>query len=114
MISLKTDKQLNTEAIELREKWGLNPYGSVDITSVVLSKIPDITLLYIPFSEKTSGMCIKDENIQIIGINDHPFVNGINTRLQAGHGRLFIVHFSSSTSPLTNYSKISDNAQYHV
>ena len=69
MISLKTDKQLNTEAIELREKWGLNPYGSVDITSVVLSKIPDITLLYIPFSEKTSGMCIKDENIQIIGIN---------------------------------------------
>ena len=69
MISLKSDNQLNTEAIKLREKWGLNPNGSVDITSVVLSKLPDITLLYIPFSEKTSGMCIKDENIEIIGIN---------------------------------------------
>lgn len=69
MISLKTDNQLNTEAIKLREKWGLNPYGSVDITSVVLSKLPDLTLLYIPFSEKTSGMCIKDGNIEIIGIN---------------------------------------------
>ena len=69
MISLKTDNQLNTEAIKLREEWGLNPYGSVDITSVVLSKLPDLTLLYIPFSENTSGMCIKDGNIEIIGIN---------------------------------------------
>ena len=69
MISLKTDNQLNTEAIKLREEWGLNPYGSVDITSVVLSMLPDLTLLYIPFSENTSGMCIKDGNIEIIGIN---------------------------------------------
>ena len=69
MISLKTDNQLNTEAIKLREEWGLNPNGSIDITSVVLSKLPNLTLLYIPFSEKTSGMCIKDGNIEIIGIN---------------------------------------------
>ena len=41
MISLKTDNQLNTEAIKLREEWGLNPYGSIDITSVVLSKPPN-------------------------------------------------------------------------
>ena len=69
MISLKTDNQLNTEAIRLREKWGLNPYGSIDITSVVLSKFPNLTILYIPFSKNTSGMCIKDENVEIIGIN---------------------------------------------
>ena len=37
MINLKSDKQLNTEAIKLREKWGLNPNESIDITSVVLS-----------------------------------------------------------------------------
>ena len=49
MINLKTDNQLNTEAIHLREKWGLNPNGSIDITSVVLSKLPNLTLLYIPF-----------------------------------------------------------------
>ena len=69
MISLKTDNQLNTEAIQLREKWGLNPKGSIDITSVVLSKLPNLTLLYIPFSKNTSGMCINDGNIKIIGIN---------------------------------------------
>lgn len=69
MISLKTDNQLNTEAIKLREKWGLNPYGSIDITSIVLSKLSNLTLLYIPFSRNTSGMCIKDENVEIIGIN---------------------------------------------
>ena len=39
MISLKTDNQLNAEAIQLREKWGLNPNGSIDITSVVFSKL---------------------------------------------------------------------------
>ena len=69
MISLKTDNQLNTEAIKLREKWGLNPNGSIVITSVVLSKLSNLTLLYMPFSKNTSGMCIKDENIEIIGIN---------------------------------------------
>ena len=69
MISLKTDNQLNAEAIQLREKWGLNPNGSIDITSIVLSKLPNPTLLYIPFSENTSGMCINDGNIEIIGIN---------------------------------------------
>ena len=69
MISLKTDNQLNAEAIQLREKWGLNPNGSIDITSAVLSKLPNLTLLYIPFSENTSGMCINDGNIEIIGIN---------------------------------------------
>ncbi len=66
---MKTDKQLNTEAIQLRAKWALNPKGPIDITSVVLSKLPNLTLLYIPFSENTSGMCIKDGNIEIIGIN---------------------------------------------
>ena len=69
MISLKTDKQLNTEAIQLREKWGLNSNGAIDITSVVLSKLPTLTLFYIPFSQNTSGMCIKEGNIEIIGIN---------------------------------------------
>ena len=69
MINLKTDNQLNTEAIKLREKWGLNPNGSIDITSVVLSKLPNLTILYIPFSKNTSGMCINDGNIEIIGIN---------------------------------------------
>ncbi len=63
MINLKSDKQLNTEAIKLREKWGLNPNESIDITSVVLSKLPNLTLLYIPFSKNTSGMCIKDSKI---------------------------------------------------
>ncbi len=33
MINLKSDNQLNIEAIKLREKWGLNPNESIDITS---------------------------------------------------------------------------------
>ena len=34
--------------------------------------------------------------VQIIGINGQPLVDGINARLQPGHGRLFIAHILSS------------------
>ena len=59
MINLKSDNQLNTEAIKLREKWGLNPNESIDITSVVLSKLPNLTLLYIPFSKTLVECALK-------------------------------------------------------
>ena len=69
MINLKSDLELHSEANLLRKKWGLSPNESIDITTVVLSKLPNLTLLFIPFSKNTSGMCIKNKDIEIIGIN---------------------------------------------
>ena len=99
MINLKSDNQLNTEAIKLREKWGLNPNGSIDITSVVLSKLPNLTLLYIPFSKNTSGMCIKDGNIEIIGINSK-MVKG-RQRFTMAHELYHLLIEENSGNPIT-------------
>lgn len=66
---MKSNRKLNSYDVNLREKWGLNPNGPLDITPIVLPNLPNLTILYIPFSQTTSGMCIKDENNEIIGIN---------------------------------------------
>ncbi|WP_295722024.1 hypothetical protein [uncultured Methanobrevibacter sp.] len=59
MISLKTDKQLNTEAIQLRQIWGLNSNAAIDIIPVVLSKLPNLTLLYNRLKKHIFNSCLK-------------------------------------------------------
>ena len=54
--------KLNSLAVELRRDWDLNPYSPIDLFSIVLSKLPDLTILFYPMSDNTSGMCIKDIN----------------------------------------------------
>ena len=63
------DLYLNSLAVELRREWELSSYGSINLFSTVLSKIPDLTILFYPMSENTSGMCIKKDNSKIIAIN---------------------------------------------
>ena len=60
--------KLNSFAVELRRDWDLNPYSPIDLFSIVLSKLPDLTILFYPMSDNTSGMCIK--NIDGISIED--------------------------------------------
>ena len=109
MINLKSDNQLNTEAIKLREKWGLNPNGSIDITSVVLSKLPNLTLLYIPFSKNTSGMCIKDGNIEIIGINSK-MVKG-RQRFTMAHELYHLLIEENSGNPIICNEHLRDDSE---
>ena len=52
--------KLNSLAVELRRDWDLNPYSPIDLFSIVLSKLPDLTILFYPMSDNTSGMCIKN------------------------------------------------------
>ena len=54
--------KLNSLAVELRRDWDLNPYSPIDLFSIVLSKLPDLTILFYPMSDNTSGMCIKNIN----------------------------------------------------
>ena len=56
------DLYLNSLAVELRREWELSSYGPINLFSTVLSKIPDLTILFYPMSENTSGMCIKKDN----------------------------------------------------
>ena len=54
--------KLNSFAVELRRDWDLNPYSPIDLFSIILSKLPDLTILFYPMSDSTSGMCIKNIN----------------------------------------------------
>ena len=38
--------KLNSLAVELRRDWDLNPYSPIDLFSIVLSKLPDLTILF--------------------------------------------------------------------
>lgn len=68
---MRTDLDLNSLAVNLRRDWEIDAYSPLDIFSIVLSKFPNLTILYYPMSENTSGMCINENNIQLIAINSH-------------------------------------------
>ena len=52
--------KLNSFAVELRHEWEINSLSPVNLLNTVLSRMPNLTILYYPMSENTSGMCVKD------------------------------------------------------
>lgn len=66
---MKSRKQLNKDAVELRKKLGFNATAPLDLLNVVLEEYPNITIIFHPISKNTSGICINKNNIQIICIN---------------------------------------------
>lgn len=95
--------KLNSFAVELRRDWDLNPYSPIDLFSIVLSKLPDLTILFYPMSDNTSGMCIKningiplDEFRQGNKVNDEEACNDmvicINSNMSKGRQRFTLAH----------------------
>ena len=94
--------KLNSFAVELRRDWDLNPYSPIDLFSIVLSKLPDLTILFYPMSDNTSGMCIK--NINGIDLNEltdmgdskeqssEDMVICINSNMSKGRQRFTLAH----------------------
>ena len=52
--------KLNSFAVELRHEWEINSLSPVNLLNTVLSRMPNLTILYYPMSDNTSGMCDKD------------------------------------------------------
>ena len=52
--------KLNSFAVELRHEWEINSLSPVNLLNTVLSRMPNLTILYYPMSDNTSGMCVKD------------------------------------------------------
>ena len=52
--------KLNSFAVELRHEWEINSLSPVNLLNTVLSRMPNLTILYYPMSDKTSEMCVKD------------------------------------------------------
>ena len=103
MVKMRDKIKLNSFAVELRRDWDLNPYSPIDLFSIVLSKLPDLTILFYPMSDSTSGMCIK--NINGIKINEskkkvdssdddycEDMIICINSNMSKGRQRFTLAH----------------------
>lgn len=65
---MKEKIQINSDAINLRKYFGEDMYSPIDIFSM-LSTSEDLTVVFYPMSERISGLCIRDKNNKLIGIN---------------------------------------------
>lgn len=65
---MKEKIELNSEAIHLRKSLGEDARSPIDIFSLIHNN-KDLTIVFYPMSSRLSGMCIRDGNNKIIGIN---------------------------------------------
>ena len=59
---------LQRRATEIREKFNVDDNAPIDIISLVSAQ-PDITLVFYPFKEEISGLCIRAANLIAINSN---------------------------------------------
>lgn len=85
---MKDEIQLNSYAVELRRDWDMNPYSPIDLFSIVLSKIPELTIMFYPMSDFTSGMAVKETN----GLGLNNIIIGINSNMSKGRQRFTLAH----------------------
>ncbi len=65
---MKERIELNAEAINLRKQFGEDTQSPIDIFSL-LHNHGDLTIVYYPMSSRVSGVCIRDGENKIVGIN---------------------------------------------
>jgi len=64
---LKEKIEINAEAISLRKQFGEDVYSPIDLFSIL--HYESLTVVFYPMSNRVSGMCIRDGDNKIIGIN---------------------------------------------
>lgn len=79
---MRTDLQLNAEAVKFREKFGYSNREPMDIKSVILSQ-DEYTLIKLPLSSNISGICIKDNGSKYIALNSNMSIG--RQRFTAAH-----------------------------
>ena len=65
---MKTDMQLNAEAIRLRQRLGEDPYSPMDIFRLISSN-ENMTIAFFPMGERISGISIQTDDVMLMGIN---------------------------------------------
>ena len=61
--------ELNALAVELRDELNISPYSSIDLFNIIPSCFTSATIIFYPMSDYTSGMCIRNGDESIVGIN---------------------------------------------
>ena len=80
---MKEKIELNSEAVTLRKSLGEDSMSPIEIISIV-QNILNLTLTFIPMSNRISGMCIK--------IDDEEKLIAVNSTLSYGRQRFTIAH----------------------
>lgn len=79
---MKEKIELNSEAVMLRKRLGEDAMSPLDIFAL-LGRLDNFTLIFYPFSERISGMCIK---------LDDDIVMAVNSTLSYGRQRYSAAH----------------------
>ena len=79
---MKEKIELNYEALKLRKSFGEDAASPIDIFSLIASN-DKITLVFYPFNENISGVCIKNDLVKLIAIN---------SKMSEGRQRFTIAH----------------------
>ncbi|MDD5960095.1 MAG: ImmA/IrrE family metallo-endopeptidase [Methanobrevibacter wolinii] len=66
---MKSLIELNALAVELRDELNISPYSSIDLFNIIPSCFTSATIIFYPMSDYTSGMCIRNGDESIVGIN---------------------------------------------
>jgi Zn-dependent peptidase ImmA (M78 family) len=79
---MKGKMDLNYDALSLRKLLGTDGYSPLDILSMVATN-NELSLVFYPFSENISGICIKSNEVKLIAIN---------SKMSDGRQRFTIAH----------------------
>ncbi len=66
---MKEKIEINAEAMSLRKQFGEDAYSPIELFSMLHNE--DLTVVFYPMSNRVSGICIRDGNNKIIGINSN-------------------------------------------
>lgn len=67
---MKEKIELNAEAVSLRKYFGEDADSPIDIFTL-LHNSEDLTIVFYPMSDRISGICVRDKNNKIIGVNSN-------------------------------------------
>ena len=61
--------ETNDLALSLRREWGIDDYSPIDIFSLALDKMPNLTIIWMKMDDEVSGACSKQGKDSVVAIN---------------------------------------------
>ena len=61
--------ETNDLALSLRRQWGIDDYSPIDIFSIALEKIRNLTIIWMKMDQDISGACSKNDGDYVVVIN---------------------------------------------
>ncbi len=99
--------EINTKAINLRNKFGVDASSPIDIFTLV-ELIDDLTVIFYPLGKNISGLCYKGNSSNIIVLNSNMSVG--RQRYSLAH-ELYHLYFDNSESTISRMNDKSLNEE---